>query len=105
MSVIGRWVGNRPVAVKIGSVVAIALVTVVLVGGLGVRGPGHAVDRTAELQRLTGPTREALEADMAHDAIRADVQRAPLAGSSGEIAEARADLGSQAGTLSGPLAD
>jgi methyl-accepting chemotaxis protein len=104
MSTIASWLRNRPIGAKIGGIAAIALVTLVVVGGIGVRELRAAADRVDELQRLNGLTRLALEADMAHDAIRGDVQRAMLATGSAEASAAKAELEEHSGTLTDALA-
>jgi methyl-accepting chemotaxis protein len=86
MSALRTWVGSWPVAVKLGAILAIALLTVGVLSAVGVTAL-NAESRSAKtLERINGMTRHALEADMAHDALRGDVLRALLAASGGGTA-------------------
>ncbi|MDP9799752.1 methyl-accepting chemotaxis protein [Catenuloplanes nepalensis] len=77
---------------KIGSIVAFALVSLLVTAGMAMSALDGVTSRVAELERASVATRQALEADMAHDAIRGDVQRALLATTAAERQEAAADL-------------
>jgi methyl-accepting chemotaxis protein len=75
------------------AVVVVGLVGVVAVGIVGAFSLASAANGAHQIDRLAALSRTALEADMAHDAIRADVQRAMLAGGKGSDADsAKADL-------------
>ncbi|MDQ0366517.1 methyl-accepting chemotaxis protein [Catenuloplanes indicus] len=77
---------------KIGSIVAFALVALLVTGGMAMSALDGVAERARELEQASVSTRQALEADMAHDAIRGDVQRALLAGTEAERQEAATDL-------------
>ncbi|GAA1561636.1 hypothetical protein GCM10009827_098780 [Dactylosporangium maewongense] len=106
MGALRNWLRNRPIAVKLGAVLAVALVTVGALLFVGVRALTDGEERARELEHVGKLTRETLEADMAHDAIRGDVLRMLLAVSRGgdtgtEVAEVRADLASHSEILGG----
>jgi methyl-accepting chemotaxis protein len=92
MSTVRIWLASRPIGVKLGSLAGIALVAVVAVGGVGVGALGAAAQHAHDLEALGGLTRVTLEADMAHDAIRADVLRAMLGGAGRDGTAAKSDL-------------
>ena len=88
-----RWWADRPVGVE--------LATLAAVGALGLAGTATTAhlaltgvqERTVELVQLSALTRATVRADMAHDAVRADVLQAlpaphvtGAAAGSGEIA-------------------
>jgi methyl-accepting chemotaxis protein len=83
---------DRSVGVKIGSIVAFALLSLVVTAGMAMSALSDVAARAGDLDRAAVSTRHALEADMAHDAIRGDVQRALLAATDAERQEAAADL-------------
>ncbi|WP_033344418.1 methyl-accepting chemotaxis protein [Catenuloplanes japonicus] len=83
---------DRSVGVKIGSIVVFALLSLVVTAGMAMTALGDVTARAGELERASVSTRQALEADMAHDAIRGDVQRALLATTADERQEAASDL-------------
>ncbi|MFI5840183.1 methyl-accepting chemotaxis protein [Catenuloplanes sp. NPDC051500] len=83
---------DRSVGVKIGSIVAFALLALVVTAGMAMAALADVAARAGDLERASVSTRHALEADMAHDAIRGDVQRALLAATDAERQEAAADL-------------
>ena len=70
----------------------IALFGLVLMGVLGLNSLDTATQRAEELQKLDKLTAQELNADMAHDAIRADVQRAILGATGPDASAARDDL-------------
>jgi methyl-accepting chemotaxis protein len=76
---IRSWVRNRSVATKLGAIAVVAAATTAALASVGVHGVSSASARAEELQVVNGLTRQALEADMAHDAVRGDVLRALLA--------------------------
>ncbi|WP_172890762.1 methyl-accepting chemotaxis protein [Actinoplanes derwentensis] len=77
---------------KLGLIVAIALAGLVISTMVGIRGLGKAQDNARDLQTSAQLTRTALEADMAHDAIRGDVLRGVFSRGATDRAEAADDL-------------
>jgi methyl-accepting chemotaxis protein len=98
MGTIRTWAANRSVRTKLGALVGIALVALVIVGGVGIQSLGNAVARTAELDRDGQLSRTEMTADMAHDAVRGDVQRAILS-TGADAAEIRTDFADHAAIL------
>jgi methyl-accepting chemotaxis protein len=96
MSALRQWLGSWPVAAKLGAILAIALLTVAVFAFVGVTALNAQSRNAHSLERVNGMTRQALEADMAHDALRGDVLRVLLAASGGgtreDATEARSDL-------------
>jgi len=99
MAAFRAWSRNRPIPAKLGAIFVVALMTVLIVFTYGVRALTADADRVEQLQQLNGLTRSALEADMAHDAVRGDVLRILLAASRSKVAasgtqgtETKADL-------------
>ncbi|MCA2212521.1 methyl-accepting chemotaxis protein [Jidongwangia harbinensis] len=86
------WLGRRRVRTKLMLLVGMALIGVLVSAAVGVRGLTAAERDARDLQTSAHLTRTALEADMAHDAIRGDVLRVFVATTSAERAEAAADL-------------
>jgi methyl-accepting chemotaxis protein len=86
------WFADRSVAVKLTALIVVALLAMIIVGGLGIDSLRMLAGQADDQQNLTALTRVTLEADMAHDAVRGDVQRVLLATAPGEAAQARADL-------------
>ena len=64
---------DKPLSVKLGTVAAVAALGLLSSGWMSVAALGDVQERTDQLQVLNGLTRTTLEADMAHDAARADV--------------------------------
>ena len=89
---LSRWFADRPVGIKLLSLIATGLLATAIVGGLGIRSVQHATDVAEHLQVLNGLTRLTLEADMAHDAVRGDVQAVRLASTEAEAQAARDDV-------------
>jgi methyl-accepting chemotaxis protein len=89
---LSRWFRDLRVGVKLGACTVVALGAVLTVGWVGVHALGQVATRTAEMQKLNGYTRTTLEADMAHDAIRADVLRGMLDPGGTQVDAARADF-------------
>src|SRR5690242_11707417 len=83
----GGWFANRPAAVKLGGVAVAAVVVVAVVVGIGVTALSSAASRVADLNQINADIRLSLEADMAHDAIRADTLRALIAGNTAPAAD------------------
>ncbi|GAA2579464.1 hypothetical protein GCM10010399_06520 [Dactylosporangium fulvum] len=105
MGALRGWSRNRSVAVKLGAIFAVALLTVVALVAFGARALFSGAERVRELEQLNQFTRTSLEADMAHDAIRGDVLRILLATSRGgaagsaETTGARTDLAAHSSIL------
>jgi len=93
------WLDDRSIAVKLGTVFALALVCVALVGLVGLEGLRSATGEAQRLQSLQQLTRLSLEADMAHDAVRGDVQQVIIAGGGEAAREAEADFTAHAKVL------
>jgi methyl-accepting chemotaxis protein len=70
--------GNRSVAVKLGALVTVAVACLLLIGAVALRELASASAQVSQLQSLQKLTRVTLEADMAHDAVKGDVQQAML---------------------------
>ena len=89
---LARWLGNRPVAMKLAGLAGIALLAMVAIGITAVQSASTAAARSAELAQLNEWTKVTLEADMAHDAVRGDVLRAIVSSGTADAEAARADL-------------
>jgi len=89
---LSRWFADRPVGIKLLSLIGTGLLVTAIVGGVGIRSVQHATDVAERLQLLAGLTRLTLEADMAHDAVRGDVQAVLLASTEAEAEEARGEI-------------
>ena len=101
---VSSWLGNRRVRTKLALVAGIALTGLAacaLVGGAAVAG---AEEDARDLQAVATLTRTAVEADMAHDAVRGDVLRALLATSDDERTGAAADLAEHTAAMNDKLA-
>jgi methyl-accepting chemotaxis protein len=106
MSSIQSWSRNRSVAVKLIAIATVALVTVAALLAVGVTAFSAVTVRVHELEAINVLTRDAMEADMAHDAIRADVFRALLASGTAKSTEgtqASTDLTDHAKVLTGAM--
>src|SRR5262245_50325694 len=101
---IRQWARDRSIRTKLGLITLIGLLAVALVGLAGLRALDGAGARAHELERLSGLIRVSLEADMAHDAVRGDVQRALLGAGGPDAAAARIDLAEHRNTLTGGVA-
>jgi methyl-accepting chemotaxis protein len=86
------WLQNRRLRTKLALMIGVGMVGVVLSSGVGVLALRDAEARAQALGRSAQLTRAALEADMAHDAVRGDVLRALLAASGAEKTEVTEDL-------------
>ncbi|GAA1813248.1 hypothetical protein GCM10009682_38040 [Luedemannella flava] len=97
------WLSNVRVRTKLAILVTTGVVGVGVGLVVNISSQTAAADRAAELVRSAALTRTALEADMAHDAIRGDILRAVVAGTgSGEIA---ADLAAHTEIMRSHLAE
>ena len=67
---------DRPLGVKLATLVAAGAVVLAVFAVLTVQALSGTGERTAELLATTSATGQALEADMMHDAVRADVLQA-----------------------------
>jgi methyl-accepting chemotaxis protein len=106
MAALRGWLRNRPIAAKLGAIFVVSLLTVIALLTVGVGALSDGEDRARQLERVGLMTRETLEADMAHDAVRGDVLRILLAVSHGgdistEAAAVRADLTDHSAILGG----
>jgi methyl-accepting chemotaxis protein len=99
MRALNRWLGNRRIRTKLAVLAAVALGGMTAGAVVGLHALGESAEHAADLQEVTALTRAALEADMAHDAIRGDVLRGLLAGAAAERAEIRADLDEHVATM------
>src|SRR5689334_16337630 len=99
MSVIRQGLANQSVGGKLATMAAIALLGLVLMGGLGLQSIDTATHRAEELQQLDKLTALEMSAAMAHDAMRGDVQRASLGAGGSDAAAARNDLTDHAAIL------
>jgi methyl-accepting chemotaxis protein len=89
---LSRWFADRPVAVKLASLIGTGLLATAIVGAVGIRSIQSAATETERLQVLSGLSRITLEADMAHDAVRGDMQSVLLATTEAEAEEARGEV-------------
>ncbi|MEV6923106.1 methyl-accepting chemotaxis protein [Dactylosporangium sp. NPDC051485] len=101
MTALRRWSRNRPIATKLGAIIVVAVLTVAVLVMVGVRALNADGDRAHQLQDLNRLTRTTLEADMAHDAVRADVLRILLAASRGAAAAGGTEATGTRGDLAG----
>src|SRR5690349_7033330 len=104
------WLRNRGFGTKILLLSAIALAGIGVSAVVGVVAQSRNDTGAKELSAAATLTREALEADMAHDAIRGDVLRALLAARSAtpdaaEIAAIDQDLADHSATMREKLTD
>jgi methyl-accepting chemotaxis protein len=98
------WVRNRPIAVKLGAIFSVSLLTVAALLLVGVGALSDGEDRARQLEQINQLTRQTLESDMAHDAVRGDVLRILLAVNRGgdttaEAEEVAADLAEHSAVL------
>jgi methyl-accepting chemotaxis protein len=91
-SALSRWFADRPVGIKLLALIGTGLLTTAIVGGVGIHSVQQATDVADHLQVLNGLTRLTLEADMAHDAVRGDVQAVMLAVTEAEAQESRDEV-------------
>ncbi|MEV4514887.1 methyl-accepting chemotaxis protein [Dactylosporangium sp. NPDC049525] len=108
MAALRGWVRNRPIVVKLGAIFVVSLLTVVALLFAGTRALNDGEERARQLERVGQLTRQTLEADMAHDAIRGDVLRILLAVSRGgdiatEATEVQSDLTDHSAILGGAV--
>ncbi len=101
---VGRWLADRKVGSRIIALIATSTVVIGVFGVVAVRDLQDAGDGAETLVVANAATASALEADMMHDAIRADVLRAMLAGEGEEYDAAVTDLGEHADNLLSLLA-
>jgi methyl-accepting chemotaxis protein len=96
---------DRPLAVKLSALVGAAAVSLGVFTVIAVAALGNAGDHSAELLVTTHATGAALEADMMHDAVRADVLQALLAGAGPEYTSALSDLQGHSAVLRSALGE
>src|SRR5687767_2464083 len=89
---IRQWARDRSIRTKLALIGLIGLLAVLLVSLVGVQALGSATQRARELEMLSGLIRVTLEADMAHDAVRGDIQRALLDAGGPDAAAAQTDF-------------
>ena len=97
------WWSDRPLKVKLAVLVAVGTVGMAAVAGVGVSALDEAGQRSEQLRGAAAATGSALEADMMHDAVRADVLQSLLSGSGPLYESAVADLAEHAATLRSTL--
>jgi methyl-accepting chemotaxis protein len=102
---VGQWFSDLKVGTRIIGLVATAAVVIGVFGVVAVRDLQQAGDGAETLVRANAATGSALEADMMHDAIRADVLRAMLATVAADYDSAASDLDGHAKTLLSLLSD
>jgi methyl-accepting chemotaxis protein len=95
---------DRPLGAKLAALVAAGAVVLAVFAVLTVQALRGTGERADELLATTHATAAALEADMAHDAVRGDVLQAMLAGAGPEYSAAVAGLAQHGGTLRDSLA-
>jgi len=98
------WWTDRPLGVKLSTLVVAGSLALGVFGVIAVTALQDTGARTDELLRTTTATGSALEADMMHDAVRADVLQALLTGSGPQYASAVTDLQTHTDTLRAALA-
>ena len=79
MRAVNRWLRDRRIRTKLAILAVVALGGMAAGATVGLDALDESAALAADLQGGTALTRAALEADMAHDAIRGDVLRALLA--------------------------
>jgi methyl-accepting chemotaxis protein len=99
MRVLEAWLRNRRIRTKLALICAIALAGIAIGAGVGIEALGENDGDVDDLTAAAMLTRTALEADMAHDAVRGDVLRAMLAGDAAEVTAVRDDLTDHSGTM------
>ena len=97
------WLGGRTVRTKLALIVMLALVGLMVCAAVGISGLAAAERSARALQTSALLTRTALEADMAHDAIRGDVLRVLVARTDAERAEPTRDLAEHSAMMRGKL--
>ena len=75
----GRWLGDRPIAAKLGSLVAVAMIGAGAVGLTSINALNQAKALSERQEQLSGQMRRIVEADMAHEGVIGDVLRAMTA--------------------------
>ncbi|MFC3687417.1 methyl-accepting chemotaxis protein [Aquipuribacter hungaricus] len=95
----GAWLADRRLATRMGAVVLVATAALAATAGVGLHGLEGTGASAEDLLAASGATRAALEADMMHDAVRADVLSALLADGGQERYAAAADLAEHSETL------
>jgi methyl-accepting chemotaxis protein len=98
------WWTDRPLGVKLSALVGAGSLALGVFGVIAVTALQDTGERTDELLRTTTATGAALEADMMHDAVRADVLQALLSGAGSQYDSAVSDLRDHAATLQESLA-
>ncbi len=107
---IESWLRNRRFGTKILFLSVIAIAGITVSAAVGIVAQSRNESDADQLSAAAAFTREALEADMAHDAIRGDVLRALLAAQAptrdpGEVTEITDDLGDHSALMRDKLAD
>jgi methyl-accepting chemotaxis protein len=98
------WWSDRPLGVKLSALVAAGSLALGVFGVISVTALQATGERTDELLRTTTATGAAAEADMMHDAVRADVLQALLSGTGPQYDSAVSDLQGHGDTLRAALA-
>jgi methyl-accepting chemotaxis protein len=101
---VSAWLGRFKVRTKLTLLVGVAMTGLLVSTVVGIVGLTAAERSARDLQSAAHLTRTALEADMAHDAIRGDVLRVFVATTDAERAEAAADLADHTATMRERLA-
>jgi methyl-accepting chemotaxis protein len=96
---------DRPLGVKLSALIGAAAVSLGVFAVIAVGALRDAGDRSSELLAANRATGAALEADMMHDAVRADVLQALLSGTGPAYTSALADLDEHSATLRAALAE
>ena len=95
----GSWLRDRRLGTRIGAVVVVAATALTVTAGAGLVGLEGTGGSATELLAASEATRAALEADMMHDAVRADVLSAILSDGGQERYAAAAELAEHSDTL------
>ncbi|HWG99974.1 MAG TPA: methyl-accepting chemotaxis protein, partial [Pilimelia sp.] len=105
MQAVGSWLRNRRVRTKLAIIAGIAVTGLAASAGVNLHALAEGETHARTLQEAATLTRTAIEADMAHDAVRSDVLRALLATDEVERHQARADLDEHAAAMRDRLDD
>jgi methyl-accepting chemotaxis protein len=109
MRAIESWLRNRRFGTKIMFLSVIAIAGIAVSAAVGIVAQSRSEKGADQLAAAAVLTRAALEADMAHDAVRGDVLRALVAGQGGavnasELDEVTGDLGAHSDIMRDKLA-
>src|SRR3954449_11516548 len=97
------WWSDRPLGVKLSALVAAGALALGAFGTIAVTALQSAGEHTDQLLLTTTATGSALEADMMHDAVRADVLQALLSGGGSQYDSAVTDLRDHSASLQAAL--